>query len=122
MIQAGRAICHLHEQPVSVVHRCIDPGSLLVSGTPNAPVIKLTCFYFATTVDKDDYPFSMQSCVGAIELMAPEQTRRGETRFTLLKYDVSVDVYALGINCYMLLEAVKGSWMPIPKGEYIDIS
>ena len=58
MIQAGRAICHLHEHPVSVVHRLITPTSLLVSGSPNAPVIKLARFSYATTVDKDDYPFS----------------------------------------------------------------
>ena len=122
MIQAGHAICHLHEQPVSVVHRLITPWSPLVSGTPNAPVIKLARFLFATTVDKDDYPFSMQSCIGKRSVKAPEQTRRGDTDFTQLMYDVSVDVYALGINCYMLLEAVKGSWMTAPEGEYINIS
>ena len=122
VIQAGRTVCHLHEQPVSVVHRRISPRSLLVSESPNAPVIKLACFYDATTVDKDDYPFSMQSWIGGVWYMAPEQTRRGDTNFTQLKYDVSVDVYALGLSCHMLLEAVKGSWMTAPEGEYIDIS
>ena len=121
MIQAGRAVCNLHEQPVSVVHRSITPVSLLVSGTPNVPVIKLARFNCATTVDKDDFPFSMQSDVGSVCFAAPEQTRRGDTEFTQLKYDISVDVYALGINCYMLLEAVRGSLMPLPKGEYINI-
>ena len=123
MIQAGRAICHLHEQqPVNVVHRFINPQSLLVSGSPHAPVIKLARFYYATTVDKDVYPFSMQSNVGERAFKAPEQTRRGDTPFTQLVYDIRVDVFALGISCLMLLKALKGSNMTIPKGEYIDMS
>ena len=119
MIQAGRAVCHLHEQqPVNVVHRCINPWTLLVSGNPHAPVIKLTRFVFATTVDKDDFPFSMQSCVGNPGFIAPEQTERGDTRFTQLVYDISVDVFALGITCLMLLESLKGSHMTYQEGEY----
>ena len=122
MIQAGRAICHLHEQqPVSVVHRYIHPYSLLVSGSPNAPVIKLARFHYATTVDKDDFPFSMQSWVGNQAFMAPEQAQRGDTLFTQLIYDISVDVFALGINCLMLLKAMKGSMMRVPEGKYINL-
>ena len=114
MIQAGRAVCHLHEQqPVNVVHRSISPRSLLVSGDPHAPVIKLAHFFYATTVDKDNFPFSMQSSVGDSGFKAPEQTY-----VTQLVYDISVDVFALGINCLMLLEALKGSSMKYQQGEY----
>ena len=120
MIQVGRAICHLHEQrPSSVVHRNIQPDSLVVSGHPDAPVIKLFSFYVATTVDKDDFPFSMQSNVFNSGLSAPELTPKDEDEnFTELMYDISVDVFALGISCLMLLEALKGSDMTEPKGEY----
>ena len=118
VIQTGQAICHLHEQqPISVVHRCIQPLNALVSGSPDAPVIKLAGFHSATTVDKDNFPFSMQSYVGSKPCMAPEQTRQGDTAFAQLMYDISVDVFALGSHCLMLLEAVKGSYMRYPEGE-----
>ena len=118
MIQAGRAICHLHERkPVSVVHRFINPASLLVSGCPDAPVIKLSYFFNATTVDEGDYPFSMLSYVGNLDYEAPELTPKDEY-FTELMYDISVDVFALGISCLTLLEALKGSVATIPEGEY----
>ena len=118
LIQTGTAICYLHEQqPVSVVHRNIIPLNALVSGNPHAPVIKLAGFHSATTVDKDNFPFSMQTFVGLVEAMAPEQTRQGDTAFTQLMYDISVDVFGLGISCLTLLEALKGSAMTYPKGE-----
>ena len=119
MIQTGRAICHLHEQqPVSVVHRNIYPTAVLVSGSSDAPVIKLANFYSATTVDKDNFPFSMQSYIGYDYSMAPEQTRQGDTAFSQLVYDISVDVFGLGISCLMLLEALKGSGMTKTEGKY----
>ena len=119
MIQAGRAVCHLHEQqPVSVVHKRITPLNLLVSGSFDEPVIKLADFSCATTVDKDHHPFSMQSYVGDPNFMAPEQARQGDTAFTQLMYDISVDVFGLGISCLMLLEALKGSGMTVQEGEY----
>ena len=122
MIQAGRAVCHLHEQqPVNVVHRYINSLSLLVSGTPQGPVIKLARFYDATIVNKDDPPFSMQSLVGSKIYLAPEMTQVGDTFITQLVYDVSVDVFALGINCLELLGASKGSYMAVPEGEYINV-
>ena len=119
MIQTGRAIRHLHEQqPVNVVHRNTNPLELLVSGSPHAPVIKLAHFDSATTVDKDDFPFPMQSNVGCVYTKAPEQTQQGDARFTQLMCDISVDVFGLGVSCLMLLEALKGSGMTCPEGEY----
>ena len=118
MIQASRAVHHLHNQkPASVAHRLIKSSALLVSGSPQIPIIKLCNFKFATTADRDDYPFSMESCVGALEYMAPEQTLRDEW-LTQLVYDHTVDIYALGISCLKLLEDVMGSSMEVSKGKY----
>ena len=92
MIQTGRASRHLHEQqPTSVVYRSINPWSLLVSGSPHALVIKLAGFTSATTVDKDNFPFSMQSDVGSNYSRAPEQTQQGDTAFSQLMYDITGD-------------------------------
>ena len=120
MIQSSRAVHHLHEQnPCSVVHRCIDPWSLSVSSSAKMPIIKLCNFKRATTGDRDGYPFSTESYVGRITFMAPEQTQRDDDkRLTQLVYDNTVDIYALGISCLMLLEAVMGAYMEWPEGKY----
>ena len=119
MIQSSRAVHHLHEEnPCSVVHRCIDPWSLLVSSSAEMPIIKLCNFKRATTADRD-YPFSMESRIGALAFMAPEQTERDDHEdLTQLVYDNTVDIYALGISCLMVLEAVTGAYMKIPGGKY----
>ena len=119
MIQSCRAVHHLHEQrPASVVHRLIKPQTLLLSGSPEMPIIKLCNFKFATTADRD-FPFSMESCFGSKAFMAPEQTERADIKWlTQLVYDATVDVFALGISCLTLLEAVIGSYMETPRGKY----
>ena len=120
MIQASRAVHHLHAQkPLGVVHRYINQFTLLVSGKPEMNIIKLCNFKRATTADRDDLPFSMESYTGALEFMAPEQTQRDDNQYiTQLVYDNTVDIYALGINCLMLLEAVMGADMEVPEGKY----
>ena len=120
MIQSSRAVLHLHEQnPLGVVHRLITPFTLLVSGSNRMPIIKLSNFKRATTSDKDDYPFSMESCVSGIGFRAPEQTQRDDNKWlTQLMYDNTVDIFAMGISCLMLLEVVVGAYMEIPNGKY----
>ena len=123
MIQASRAVHHLHGQsPASVVYRYINPGTLLVSGKPEMPIIKLCNFKYATTEDRDDFPFSMETYIGKTSFMAPEQTQQDDERWlTQLVYDHTVDIYALGLNCLMLLEAVMGSHMEKPEGKYYNV-
>ena len=120
MIQSSRAVHHLHNKmPVRVVHRRINPCALLVSGSSEMPIIKLCNFKYATTADRDGFPFSMESYVGAPAFRAPEQTRRDDRkRLTQRVYDHTVDSFALGISCLMLLEAVMGTYMEEPKGKY----
>ena len=122
MIQASRAVHHLHGQsPASVVHRYINPWKLLVSGKPEMPIIKLCNFKCATTAERDDWPFSMESCDGSLGFMAPEQTERDDDQnLTQLVYDHTVDIYALGLSCLMLLEAVMGYYMKVPEGKYYN--
>ena len=114
IIQSSRAVHHLHEQnPFSVVHRHVGLWNLLVSSSPKMPIIKLSNFKIATTADRDGFPFSMESYVGRIPFMAPEQTQRVDNEYlTQLVYDHTVDIYGLGISCLMLLEAVK-----VPRGK-----
>ena len=123
IIQSSRAVHHLHKHnPCSVVHRYIDPWTLLVSSSANMPIIKLCNFKRATTADRDGYPFSMESRVGYLAFMAPEQTERDDDKFlTQLVYDHTVDMYALGITCLMLLEVVMGSYMKCPEGNTIKL-
>ena len=120
IIQASRAVHHLHEQkPAGVVHKYINPWKLLVSGKPETPIIKLCNFKFATTTDRDHVPFSMESRVSFFSFLAPEQTQRDDDEwFTRLVYDRTVDIYALGISCLMLLEAVMGSYIERPQGKF----
>ena len=90
-----------------------------MSGSPKAPIIKLCNFKLATTANRDNYPFSMESFVGAKAFRAPEQAQRDDDKWiTQRVYDNTVDIFAMGISCLMLLEAVMGSYMEYPTGKY----
>ena len=86
------ALSHAHTQDPSIVHGDVKPSNILVSGSPDAPIIKLADFGLARWIN----PITrMSRSAGTFLYMAPEEFRG---------YSVPAsDVFALGLVAYQLL-------------------
>jgi serine/threonine-protein kinase len=97
MIQAAKAIGHLHEQ--GVVHRDIKPSNFLISHRKGRPFLKLIDLGLARhrQEETDGRVTVAGSTLGTVDYIAPEQARDSGSA------DVRSDIYALGCTWYHLL-------------------
>lgn len=88
--QIVSAVKYLHE--MGVAHRDLKPENLLVCGEGENEIVKLTDFGFAKYFLEDQ----LKTALGSPGYAAPEL-------FTADQYDESVDMWSLGVICYVLL-------------------
>eukprot|EP01100_Stratorugosa_tubuloviscum_P011991 TRINITY_DN54_c0_g2_i1.p1 TRINITY_DN54_c0_g2~~TRINITY_DN54_c0_g2_i1.p1 ORF type:complete len:355 (+),score=180.86 TRINITY_DN54_c0_g2_i1:286-1350(+) len=88
--QIVSAVEYLHS--MGVAHRDLKPENLLISGDDGQELVKLTDFGFAKHFKGNQLVTSL----GSPGYAAPEL-------FTMDKYDEKVDVWSLGVICYVLL-------------------
>lgn len=103
MLQTAEAIRHMHGQEYPIVHRDIKPANILVTNHGGVPIVKLSDFGVSKMVSsgelKNAAMFPTAAC--AYGFLAPEIWDKKP-------YDQSVDVFALGLVCLVLLQAKKG--------------
>ncbi len=98
MVQVCAAVLHAHQ--CGVIHRDLKPGHLLVSTTAGAPVVKIIDFGVAKTLNGRTVTAQTEHgrLVGTFAYMSPELLAGQRT------VDTRVDVYALGVILYELLQ------------------
>jgi diguanylate cyclase (GGDEF)-like protein len=93
-LRLTRVIAEVHRR--GVVHKDINPGNIVVSGTPPRPM--LIDYDLATTFAEERPGFTHESQIaGTLGYLAPEQTGR-----TGRAVDQRADLYALGATLYEL--------------------
>ena len=109
MIQAAKALVCAHEQ--NIVHRDIKPSNFLLAITNGRPVVKLTDFGLARTVDDCDGQMTRTgSTVGTVDYISPEQARNSRAA------DIRSDIYSLGCTLYQMLAGRP----PFPDGDLTE--
>eukprot|EP01102_Stenamoeba_stenopodia_P004597 TRINITY_DN148_c0_g1_i1.p1 TRINITY_DN148_c0_g1~~TRINITY_DN148_c0_g1_i1.p1 ORF type:complete len:607 (+),score=150.23 TRINITY_DN148_c0_g1_i1:330-2150(+) len=88
--QIVSAVRYLHE--MGVAHRDLKPENILVCGEDENEVVKLLDFGFAKYFKEDQ----LKTALGSPGYAAPEL-------FIAESYDESVDMWSLGVICYVLL-------------------
>eukprot|EP01130_Rhizamoeba_saxonica_P018482 TRINITY_DN925_c1_g1_i1.p1 TRINITY_DN925_c1_g1~~TRINITY_DN925_c1_g1_i1.p1 ORF type:complete len:458 (-),score=129.19 TRINITY_DN925_c1_g1_i1:38-1411(-) len=88
--QILEAVAYIHD--LGIAHRDLKPENLLVSG-PNNDVIKVTDFGLSKDTAGGD---RLQTSCGTPDYVAPEVLMGKE-------YDETVDVWSVGVICYILL-------------------
>lgn len=93
MIQVLRGLNYMHKK--NIVHRDIKPENLLLESKDTLNTnLKITDFGFAKCYDPQDG--GMTETLGSPLYMAPEIIKK-------LPYDSSVDIWAIGVLCYIML-------------------
>lgn len=93
-------LCHRER----LCHRDVKPGNIFVSrfGT-----CKLGDFGISRVLSR---PFTNASTIGTYHYMAPEMYRGGP-------YDQTIDLYALGLVLYQMVNGGRGSFLPPPPAQ-----
>ena len=109
MYQSASAISYMHCQVNTVIHRDIKPGNLLLKMREGHAIVKVTDFGFSKIVEGADPIKSLMLSLkaGTPGFMAPEF-------FQNLKYDKSVDVFALGLVFLAMISFKAGDEMLAP--------
>jgi serine/threonine-protein kinase len=97
IIQASRAMAHLHER--GVIHRDIKPSNFLIRYKNGQPIVKMIDLGLARHRDEgEDAPRPDEGhTLGTVDYIAPEQVLDSEAA------DVRSDIYSLGCTWYHLL-------------------
>jgi eukaryotic-like serine/threonine-protein kinase len=105
ILQAARALAHVHEQ--GIIHRDIKPSNFLVMKRGDRKVLKLIDLGLAREVDSEEFRITRANhTLGTIDYMSPEQARDSGTA------DVRSDIYSLGCTLYHML----AGYPPFPDG------
>ncbi len=109
MLQAAKALASAHEQ--NIVHRDIKPSNFLLAAEGGRPVVKLTDFGLARTVDDLDGKITRSgTTVGTVDYISPEQARNSRAA------DIRSDIYSLGCTLYHMLAGRP----PFPDGDLTE--
>ena len=104
--QAIEGLIYLHKN--GIIHQDVKPSNMLVSGDPNAIVVKL-CDYGEMSSFKDTCATSTRIKDGYIGLtltyMAPEICKTEVTKPT-----VQTDAFALGISAFEIFSGLENAW------------
>ena len=111
MLQSSSGVAYMHKQHQPIVHRDIKPKNIMLKRFGDAFQVKLTDFGFSklvfarqslsTAFTQDE---EMSSLRGSPYFMAPEFSAELESG---LKYDKSVDTFALGLVFQVLLQCLE---------------
>ncbi|HEV8062970.1 MAG TPA: serine/threonine-protein kinase [Gemmataceae bacterium] len=108
-VQATKALVCAHEQ--NIVHRDIKPSNFLLAIHHSGPVVKLTDFGLARTVDDFDGQMTRTgTTVGTVDYISPEQARNSRAA------DIRSDIYSLGCTLYHMLAGRP----PFPDGDLAE--
>ena len=112
MAQISKGVAFLHH--LSIVHRDIKPGNILLRSENGTAVVKLGDFGLSKFLDPNDMTSAMSSNVRTQWFKAPEFWDRQPDGS--VRYHRNVDVYATGLTFAALLQANPGSSL-VPKVE-----
>ena len=95
--QACAGLAEAHK--LGIVHRDIKPANLMLSRTPQGPVVKVVDFGIATAArgDFDNQLTGAHMVIGSVTYMSPEQLRSSHD------IDHRSDVWSLGVTLYELV-------------------
>ena len=123
--QSASALAFMHAQNPPIVHRDIKIQNILVKNEKDSIAVKICDFGFAKFYDnRESSTYSavfkqgplMDSMIGTAPFMAPEFSAELEGG---LRYDASVDVFALGLVFLVVLEPNPPDFYPL-SGKYFD--
>ena len=119
MLQSAYGVHHLHHlKPKAITHRDIKPSNILVAGSEERPVIKISDFGEANFIDRiEDQSLTLHSVRGTSKYMAPELFSLSVDKEDPC-YDKSVDVYSLGVSSLALVDMQDGSPIIAIMGKY----
>ena len=109
MSECAHGLNYLHNQ-VQIFHRNIKPKNVLISGTIDHNVAKLSSFGWARYLeyDFDGKTRRRNSLVGTEAYMPPEMFSQKQDDQTP-SYKYNIDVFSLGLTYLALLGSAKGS-------------
>ena len=108
--QVCQGIQHLHSQEPPVAHRDLKPANVLITEVDGKIIAKICDLGIAKETQRERYH---QTNVGTYPYKAPEffQSTGSEKR----KYDISVDIFSLGLLISSFIDAEEFDELPIPK-------
>ena len=115
MQDIAHAVNHLHHMSPPVAHRDLKPENLvIVKYRYQLPIIKVTDFGLARRFDGNKRYVQTATLCGSQNYMAPE-TRPDEEDF--VRYNISVDVFALGVIFHAMVNHIPGQKLSPLKGK-----
>ena len=110
MLQSTMGVQHLHQH--GLIHRDLKPDTILLSGSPDKPEVKIADFGESKFVEQ--HSVRKMTFRGTKSYMAPELFRK--TKDNRPSYNNSADTFSLAVTFLTLLDAKKGTDPRPPEG------